>query len=260
MKFHRIYGMFLRYTFLMRRNFDRITDAFYWPTLDLLIWGLTSLYIQELAQNGLLIKMVLTCLICWYIVYRIQGDITINLLEEYWNHNLVNIFVSPLTFSEWMAAMILNGFLKTIVTFVYAGALAFLLYHVGIFSLGWYLLPYAFLLVLTGWAFGFFIAGLILRYGLKIQTIAWTLVYVIFPFSAVFYPVSVLPEWIHPLVKFIPSSYVFEGLRQAISTQTFNLAGFYTSLVLNILYLAAIIVFLRFSFHKALNRGLISVR
>src|SRR5688500_9820210 len=213
MSWHRIYGIMLRYTYLMLRNFDRMADAFYWPVIDLVLWGLTSLFIQELAPDSRIIQIIISGLVFWYIVSRIQGEISVNLLEEFWNDNLVNLFVSPLTFWEWIVAVLINGIGKALLTFVFAAILALLLYKVGILAVGIYLIPFLFLLSLTGWTMGFLISGLIFRYGSKIQFLGWTLVFVIFPFSAITFPVSILPNWAQQIAALTPTSYVFEGLR-----------------------------------------------
>ncbi len=36
------------------------------------------------------------------------------------------------------------------------------------------------------------------------------------PFSAVFYPVSVLPAWVRPVSLALPSTHVFEGMRAVL--------------------------------------------
>ncbi len=36
------------------------------------------------------------------------------------------------------------------------------------------------------------------------------------PFSAVFYPVAVLPSWLQPVALSLPSAHVFEGMRAAL--------------------------------------------
>ena len=37
------------------------------------------------------------------------------------------------------------------------------------------------------------------------------------PISATFYPASVLPAWLRPVALLLPSTHVFEGMRQAPS-------------------------------------------
>lgn len=260
MKFHRIYGMLLRYAYIMYRNFDRLSDAFYWPLIDLLLWGLTAKYVEATFSDSMFIRLILSGLIFWYIIYRVQGDITVNILEEYWSHNFVNIFVSPLKFNEWLISLLGNGVIKAGISFSFAALIAWVLYHVKIFTVGIYILPYAFLLMLSGWCVGFVIAGLFFRFGQKIQFLAWTMVYLISPFSAIYYPLAILPVWAQKFAMLLPTSYVFEGLRQVVSSGVFDMNKFYSSLFLNLLYLALSFIYLKFSFRKALDRGLINER
>ena len=45
---------------------------------------------------------------------------------------------------------------------------------------------------------------------------AWSVLFGLTPFSAVFYPVSVLPAAMRPIAFVLPSSHVFEGMRAAL--------------------------------------------
>jgi hypothetical protein len=46
--------------------------------------------------------------------------------------------------------------------------------------------------------------------------LAWGVLFGLAPFSAVFYPVSVLPGWLQPVSLAIPATHVFEGMRAAL--------------------------------------------
>ncbi len=260
MKINRIYAIVLRYLFLFRRSFDRLSDAFYWPTIDLLLWGLTSVYFRTYVPNASkIILVMISGILFWIIVWRGQYEITVNLLEDLWNENLINIFVSPLRFSEWVISFVIVGVVKAIISFAFAMMMAFLLYRVKLFFFGWYFIPLIGLLIMTGWAVGFFVAGLILRFGTKVQTFAWTMVAVISPFSAIYYPVSILPNWAQAVARFIPTSYVFEGARQVIDQGRIDPNKLYISLALNLIYIVVGLVFLHNSFKKVLNKGLVRV-
>ncbi|PIX73911.1 ABC transporter, partial [Candidatus Roizmanbacteria bacterium CG_4_10_14_3_um_filter_33_21] len=52
MRIHRIYAVILRFMYLFRRSYDRISDAFYWPTIDLMLWGLTSVYFRSYMPDA----------------------------------------------------------------------------------------------------------------------------------------------------------------------------------------------------------------
>jgi ABC-2 type transport system permease protein len=203
--------------------------------------------------------MILGGQVLWIIFWRGQYEITVNLLEDLWNRNLINVFVSPLKFSEWIGALVIHGILKAFLSFVFAIGLAFMLYRMNIFLLGFYLVPFMLLLIMLGWAVGFFVAAVILRFGTRVQNLAWTFGGLLGPFSAIYYPVSILPNWAQSIAYLLPSSYVFEGMRKVIHNGYLDthllLAGF----VLNVIYLFLSLLFLSRSFKKVLEKGLVKV-
>ncbi len=260
MKIHRIFAIVLRYTYLFMHSFDRLSDAFYWPALDLFVWGLTSVYFRSfMPVDSPVLLIILSGIVLWLIVWRGQYEISVNLLEDLWNKNLVNIFVSPLKFSEWVVSFLIIGFIKAVVSLIFTSFLAFLLYKFRIFIYGFYIIPFFLLLILTGWWVGFFVAGIILRYGTRVQTLAWVMVAAISPFSAVYYPLSALPLWAQKVAMIIPTSYIFEGAREVIYKGVLDPRKLIICLLLNIIYLTLSILFLKKSFAKILEKGLIKI-
>lgn len=259
MKFHRIYAIILRNFFAFRRNLDRLADSFYWPTIDLLMWGLTSQFFTMMGGGNNVILFVLSGLVMWLILWKSQYEISVNLLDELWNRNLINLFVSPLTFTEWLASSLIIGIIKVILSFLFAILLAYLLYTVKIFEYGFQLLPFMLILLLSGWTVGFTVTGLILRYGTKIQAFCWTLVWVFGPFSAIYYPVSILPNWAQQVSKFIPMSYAFEGMRGVLATGTIDYQKIAIGLGLVGIYLTLALIFVYKSFGKVMQKGLLKL-
>jgi ABC-2 type transport system permease protein len=237
-----------------------MSDSFYWPTIDLLLWGLTSVYFKNNLPGGSYILLtILSGILLWIIVWRGQYEITVNMLEDLWNKNLVNIFVSPLKFSEWLISFLIIGVVKSMISFCFALLMAFLLYKVNVFYYGWYFIPFMASLIMTGWAVGFFVAGLILRFGTRVQTFAWTTVMVLSPFSAIYYPVSILPGWAQFIAKFVPTSYIFEGSREVLYQHHLDPMKLVISFTLNIIYLFFAVLFIRKSFNSVLQKGLVKV-
>lgn len=195
----------------------------------------------------------------WIIVWRGQSEITIGILDDLWNKNLINIFASPLKFSEWITALVALGIIKAFISFSFGVLVAYLLYAINILPYAFYILPFALLLIMTGWSMGFFIAALILRFGTRIQTLAWTFPWIVSPFSAIYYPVSILPDWAQKISSLLPTSYIFEGMREVINTGNVDSTKIIVSLILSIIYLALSIYFLKSSFNKLMNKGLNSI-
>ncbi len=255
--FNRISAMVIRYFINLRHNFDRLSDMFYWPALDLFIWGLTGLYLATLSANNKdYIFLILTGLVFWIIIWRMQYEININIISEMWDRNIVNIFASPLTLGEWMLSLMTVGFIKMVISFSFSAILAYAFYHYNVFAFGPMLLPIIISLSLTGWATGFFVAAFIIRYGQKIQTIAWTGVAFIAPFSVLYYPLSILPEWAQKVALFIPSTYVFEAMRDVHSTGNFSYDKIVISFALNIPYLFFSLWFFVKMFNESRKLGL----
>ncbi len=260
MKWHRIYGIILRYMYLFRHSFDRLSDTFYWPLIDLLLWGLTSTYLRKVSPNTpQIVVMILAGLILWFIVWRSQYELTVGLLEDLWNKNFVNIFVAPLQFKEWVSALIILGILKAAISISFASVLAYLLYKMNIFALGFSLLPFVLLLFMTGWWIGFLVTGLIMRIGTRVQTFAWTMAYVISPFSAVYYPVETLPKWAQYVAMITPTSYVFEGAREVLDTGILDWNKVLISFLLSSVYIILTFLFFKKSFEKVLQKGLVNL-
>ena len=233
-------------------------DAFYWPTVDLVLWGITSTYIASKGPNpNLAVLMVVSGIVLWIVLWRGQYEFTVNILEDVWNKNLINMFVSPLKVSEWIASFSLLGFVKAIISTGFASLVALLLYKVKIFANGLSLMPFLFLLLMTGWWVGLFVGGMIMRFGTKVQNFAWSMVFIIAPFSAVYYPLSALPGWAQKISMIVPSSYVFEGAREVITKGGMDWQKVLIALSLNVLYLALALAFFKSSFKKVLNRGLV---
>jgi ABC-2 type transport system permease protein len=260
MKIHRIYAMVLRYWYYLKHSLDRLSDMFYWPAMDLVIWGLTSRFFNENNTSSInIVFMVISGLLFWILIWRGQYEITVNFLDELWNKNLVNLFVSPLKLGEWVISVFIIGIIKATLSLSFAAVLAFILYKTNFLNYGLYLIPFSFSLILTGWAIGLFITGIIVRYGTRIQTLAWTAVAVVSPFSAIYYPVSSLPEWAQSIARFIPPSYIFENGRNLIAGRNVNMQEVALSFFLNIIYLLISLWFINRSFKKAKDKGLLNV-
>lgn len=256
MNLSRIRGVFFRYYYNLIKGPQQLSDLFYWPLVDILLWGLTSVWIQSQHPIANLPLILMTGLIFWQIAWRGSNDISVSLLHEFWHRNLVNLFSTPLKISEWCTGVILLCFLKLIITITFGALVVFLLYSLNVFSIGWTFLPFAALLLVFGWTIGFVAAGLIIYWGHQVEMFAWMLAFMFAPFSAVFYPVEILPVWAQKVAWSLPSTYVFEGMRQILSTGTFPHSYFWYSIILNILYLSLAVTFFMWMFKKSRIKGL----
>ncbi|MGD9129601.1 MAG: ABC transporter permease [Candidatus Woesebacteria bacterium] len=256
MKIHRLHAFFLRHIYPLKRNFDLLSDMIYWPLIDTVLWGVTGQWLVESSGVTTLVASILVALILWNVIWRSQSEVSRNLIDEIWNHNLVNLFSTPLTVKEWVIGVLLLSLLKTMITLVILVPAIYFLYTVNVFQLGWWLIIFFLSTAMTGWWLGFIAAGIILRFGPKLQTVVWTMPAILLPFSAVYFPLTRLPTFIRPISQLIPTTYIFESMRSLLQHQTIELSYLFFSFVLNFIYLFLSIAYFRLSFNKSKNLGL----
>ena len=215
----RIWGLMYRHLALYRRSWPRLLELAYWPTLQMCIWGFTaSFFATRLGSTGTMaIGLLLGAVLLWEVSLRSQMGVSVGFLEEIWSRNLGHVFVSPLRPWELVVALIIISALRTSAGVIPAAALAWALYSYNVLSFGLLLIPFVVNLMVMGWAVSLGVVSLILRHGAGAEALAWSVLFGLTPFSAVFYPISVLPAAVRPIALALPSAHVFEGMRAAIA-------------------------------------------
>ena len=252
----RVSALIARHLFLYRRSFPRLLEIFYWPLLDLVVWGFITIY---LAQEGKgmhgAVTFFLGALIFWDILFRAQQGIAISFLEEIWSRNLMNLFASPLTAGEFLAATMVMSILKVAAVSIIMAFAALLFYSYNVFLMGLTLIPFVLNLIAAGWLIGILTMSVIMRFGQQAEVLAWGLVFLFQPISCVFYPMSVLPAWLTPLAFANPAAHVFEGMRGVLLDHTVHLAHLGWATGLNVLYLLLMIALYQYTFAVCKDRG-----
>jgi ABC-2 type transport system permease protein len=255
----RVWVLVLRYIFIYRRSAIRLIEVMFWPTMSLLVWGFMTTFIQRSAEGDLtrFITFLIGAMLCWDILFRAQQGVSQSFLEDVWARNLLNIFCAPVRLSEYVLAAFLFGLIRVAVTLMFLCFLAWLLYHFNFFALGLALIPFIANLLMLGLTLGIIAIAVILRYGHGAEPFAWALPFLLQPFSAVFYPVSVLPEAMQKVAWAIPGTYVFEGMREVIRSGTILWPHLAWAAGLNITYLVVAMSLLLHMLNVARDRGLL---
>jgi ABC-2 type transport system permease protein len=181
--------------------------------------------------------------------------VAISFLEEIWSRNLGHVFVSPLRPWELVAALILMSVLRMLAGVLPAVLLAWVLYAFNLFALGPALILFALNLMAMGWWVSLGVVSLILRHGAGAEALAWSVLFGITPFAAVFYPVSVLPGFLQPVAWALPAAHVFEGMRAVLAGGAFPWGHLAAGTLLNLVWLAAAAWLFAAQFRAARVRG-----
>ena len=237
MSFTRIGAMVLRYSYLLRASWPRLLDLVYWPAVQLMMWGFLQLYIAQNAgffarAGGTFIGSVLL----WDILFRGQLGFSISFLEEMWSRNLANLLISPLRPIELVLALMVMSLIRLTISTVPVALLALVFFGFNLFGLGLALAAFFANLLLTGWAVGIFVSGLVLRNGLGAENMAWTIMFIFLPLTCVYYPVAVLPHWLQHVSWLLPPTYVFEGMRALLIDHVFRADLMVEALALNVAF------------------------
>jgi ABC-2 type transport system permease protein len=252
----RVGALILRYLYLLRSSWPRLAELAYWPAVQVIVWGfITQFFMTNSSWVAQATGVLLGAVLLWDVLFRSQLGVSVSFLEEMWSRNLANLFVTPLRPYEFLVALTTMSLVRTLIGMVPAALLAIPLYHYSIFDLGLPLLAFFVNVLVTGWAIGIAVSGLILRYGLGAESFAWVAVFALSPVAAVFYPVSVLPGWLQAVAYALPPAHVFEGMRAVMVEHVFRVDHFLAALGLNALYLAAAGAVFLLSFARARELG-----
>ncbi|MSP82852.1 MAG: ABC transporter permease [Alphaproteobacteria bacterium] len=234
----RIGAMVLRYLYLCRGSWPRLLDIVYWPTMQMILWGLvTQFFIGTSSWLAGAAGVLIAGVLLWDVMFRGQLGVSVLFMEELHARNLGNLFVSPLRAHELLLAMTIMSLLRAVFGLGVAAGLANLL--------------------IFGWAVALMICGLLMRYGLGAESMAWVVIFAVQPLCAIYYPVTTLPSWLQDVAWAIPPSYVFEGMRRVLVEGVFDPGLFWPAVWLNLLWLAAGAAVFLLAFRAARTRGLL---
>lgn len=172
MKWHRIRAVMLRHNYEVRRNLNKVSDSVLFPVLNILVWGFFTLYMSRdhRAQTSI-VGLLLGAAILWGVFFSFQRDMAVGFLDELWSRNLVNIFSTPLTASEYITGLIIVNLIRATIGMLVVSLVAWLCFSFNIFPSLLDFVPYLLNLVLFALALGIVTTGLIFRYTTRIR--AW---------------------------------------------------------------------------------------
>jgi ABC-2 type transport system permease protein len=236
----RIWGMVLRYWYVIRSSWPRAAELIYWPLVQMLTWGFLQTYLAQVTNfAGRAAGLFIGGVLLWDILVRSQLGFAVAFLEEFWSRNLGHLMMSPLRPAELVAALVLVSLIKLAVAMVPVALMAHLFFSFNVLSLGVGFAAFFANLVITSWCLGLVSAGVVLRWGLGAETFAWLVAFLLLPLSCVYYPVTILPAWLQPVALALPPTYVFEGLRAIVLQGTFEAHLMAKAFMLNLVYFAS---------------------
>jgi ABC-2 type transport system permease protein len=147
--------------------------------------------------------------------------------------------MSPLKPIEFVLSMMTMSVIRLLIGMVPVSLLAIAFFGFNLYNLGIALAVFFLNLILTSWAVGIFVSGVIIRNGLGAENLAWTIMFLLMPLTCVYYPVAVLPHWLQLVAWSLPPTYVFEGMRALLIDHVFRGDLMIQAFLMNVVVFAA---------------------
>ncbi len=253
-----IWAVALRHIRLWKRDPNLLLGGFYWPLLDILIWGFLGSWIQQSQATEFhnYEATALLGILLWQVVGRGCNVMVTSFSEELWSHNIVNLFSLPLQTAEWMCGAVLFTMIIMCMTSLFCMFAIFILYNLS----PWYVLS-KFLIFCPPLFFsciwiGFTCLQIVVRLGKRGVELGLVFGWFLMPFSGAYYPVEVLPRWGQMISAWLPMSYVFQGMRRSLMHQQDPTPYLLKGYVLSILYATCATILFVYCFNRSKQKGL----
>src|SRR6516225_5158376 len=131
MNFNRVAAIMLRQFYLYRGSPVRVAPLFAWVTVDIVLWGFITKYLNAVASSGFnFVPALLGAVLLWDFFIRVMQGVTTAFFEDVWSRNFLNFFATPLALPEYVAGLVLTSIATSAL-----GLVAMLLLATTIFGL-----------------------------------------------------------------------------------------------------------------------------
>jgi ABC-2 type transport system permease protein len=259
MKLRPIAAVILRQLYLMRSSPVRVFGMLVWVTIDIVLWGFITRYLNTVGGSGVnFVPALLGAVLLWDFCERIMQGVSTAFLEDVWSRNFLNLFSSPLSISEYVAALVLTSMITSSLGLAIMLLIATGVFHLQIFSQGLPLAAFVCVLFVFGITLGIVAISMVLRFGPASEWLLWPLAALLSPFAAVFYPVAILPAWMQWVAHALPPSYVFEGMRTLLKGDAFPALLLLRGAAVGAVELVGAGYLFRHVFRRAVRTGLLA--
>ncbi len=251
----RIYALIYRYLTLLLHSIPRLIETLYWPIINTMLLGFMNYYL--LKQRGLSemsFHTILGATLLLEFFIRSQFSFMLVFMEELYSRNLGQLYTSPLRGWEQLTAYVITALLRTSAV-IPAIILCNYLFGYNILTLGEWLLPFVFNMLLAGITCGVLIVCLLIRFGQSAEWFGWMFSWAFIPFMGVYYPITILPEPLQLIGNALPISRIFESLRSIASGAAVDSGIIWQATFMNLLYLAGAVAVFFLTLHGARQRG-----
>ncbi len=259
MNLRAVSAVVLRYFYLLRVTPARWVPIFAWVAIDIVLWGFITKYLSTIAVSQVnFVSTLLGAVLLFDFFTRVMHGVAGVFLEDVWSRNFLNLFASPLSITQYLLGLVVTSIATSLIGLTVMLLLATTVFGLSFFAYGLTLLPFLLILFLFGVAMGITTSAVVLRLGPSAEWFVWPVPAIVSPFAGVFYPLSMLPDWMQFIGRLLPVSYVFDGLRRIVSGSGVPATSLATGAGLGILYVVLACWFFTRVFKYAVRTGILA--
>lgn len=213
LRWHRVRAVVRRHVLVQTRNPGHWFLLLVLPVVDALLFSSIGVAFGETDRA---VEILVVGILLFHVIWQLTLAGSLGFLEEVWSRNVLNLWTTPLTESEYGVALLVIGFARALVSMGLVGLVAAGLYSVDPTGAGWVLAVGAATLMIFGWAVALLVIGLVLQFGETAEVFSWGTLVLLMPLSGIFYPPEALPGVLQPLAQVIPLTRIFEATRRSL--------------------------------------------
>ena len=254
--FARYLGLSMHYFRSMKRNPARLIEIIVWPSFELVLFSLLAISVNASQTSFVSAGItILAGVIFWNFTARVVQEIIAQLLDDAFSKNLQNIFITPISLTEFVCGLFTASLIKLCLSLVIMTAILALFAPMFFQVASPALFPLIIQLPLLGLLLSLPALSLVFIFGERASFSGWILSTVAQVFSCVFYERSVLPPVLYELSYLSPASYIFESIRDVISRPNAHAAFTWLPLTLTGVFMLVFLIIFRYSFSYSLRHG-----
>lgn len=254
MSIHRIKISLLHTWYHFTHSMETWVDLFWNSALQMLIFAFLAVVFSK-GDNPLQGMYMIAGMVFWNVIWSAQYGISVGVLWEIWSHSLSSLFITPLTLEEFLVGQGISSAVKAFISIVITVVVGSLVYDFSMAVFGWMIPVYFILLFFFGIAMGMFVISLIFRFGTDVQSLSWSIVFLVQPLGAVFYPVEILPSFVRTIAFGIPTTYIYETIRGQLKDGSIQWNYILIATGLTVIYFIGAYLFLKTTYNTSKRIG-----
>jgi len=240
---------------MTRRNVFTLLEILFWPVVGFLSVGLLAEFTQLTTE---LRAFILVGVISMGAVQVCQLDVAYSLLFDVWSKAIKHEFIAPVGIRHLIIGSLLVGIIRgTVVLLVLMGASLFLFDFNFVVPGIIPLCLFSFGLFLNAALVGVLVCILVLTFGNRAEIAAWSLVSLMLLVCGIYYPISILPQWVRFMAELIPLTYFLEYFRQFYGFKATSSHVLVRGYLMIFFYLFLEVLLLKAAIRRAKKKGIL---